>query len=112
MKKQPESVRCKCGCWFCFECNAGSHDPVPCEMLNDWNLVKNEVLEISNWILKFTKQCSRCKFSIEKTGGCNHMTCRNCKNEFCWVCMGEWKVSHICVPYMERGETHTGDLRR
>jgi hypothetical protein len=26
---------------------------------------------------------------IEKTSGCNHMTCNQCKYEFCWVCGGE-----------------------
>ncbi|RMY78952.1 hypothetical protein D0862_13271 [Hortaea werneckii] len=24
---------------------------------------------------------------IEKTGGCEHMTCRRCRHEFCWQCM-------------------------
>ena len=27
-----------------------------------------------------------CKSKIEKTGGCNHMTCYFCGYEFCWVC--------------------------
>ncbi|KAJ3390790.1 hypothetical protein HDU84_007036 [Entophlyctis sp. JEL0112] len=37
-----------------------------------------------------TKECEKCQSTIEKNGGCNHMTCRKCKYEFCWVCMGPW----------------------
>ncbi|CAF1550071.1 unnamed protein product [Adineta ricciae] len=38
-----------------------------------------------------TKKCPKCKVSIEKNGGCNHMTCRNCKHEFCWSCLTDYK---------------------
>jgi hypothetical protein len=33
------------------------------------------------------KMCSRCKFWVEKSDGCDHMTCR-CGYEFCYVCGG------------------------
>ena len=43
------------------------------------------------WIKKNTKKCPDCKTDIEKNQGCMHMTCRNCRNEFCWMCLGSWK---------------------
>ncbi|TPX75898.1 hypothetical protein CcCBS67573_g02826 [Chytriomyces confervae] len=46
--------------------------------------------ETANWISANTKECEKCQSTIEKNGGCNHMTCRKCKYEFCWVCMGPW----------------------
>ncbi len=48
--------------------------------------------ETSNWIHCHTKECPKCHATIEKSGGCNHMVCRNtsCKAEFCWVCLGPW----------------------
>lgn len=33
-----------------------------------------------------TEECPNCSVSIVKTGGCQHMTCRRCKYEFCWSC--------------------------
>ena len=32
-------------------------------------------------------------FIVEKTGGCNHLICKNqaCKYEFCWICLGAWE---------------------
>lgn len=43
------------------------------------------------WIKKNTKKCPKCKTDIEKNQGCMHMTCRNCKYEFCWLCTNDWK---------------------
>lgn len=33
-----------------------------------------------------TKPCPGCGISTEKTGGCNHMTCQSCQQEWCWLC--------------------------
>jgi hypothetical protein len=27
---------------------------------------------------------------IEKEGSCNHISCTNCTNDFCWICGGDW----------------------
>lgn len=36
------------------------------------------------------KACPRCSTLISRESGCNHMTCWNCRFEFCWVCMVKW----------------------
>lgn len=34
--------------------------------------------------------CPHCNVWIEKNMGCNHMTCTNCRWEFCWQCKGNY----------------------
>lgn len=31
-----------------------------------------------------------CRRPIEKNQGCMHMTCSQCRHEFCWLCQGPW----------------------
>jgi hypothetical protein len=40
-----------------------------------------------------TKPCSRCNMAIERTSGCDHMTCIQCMNHFCWVCSVSYPTS-------------------
>jgi len=52
--------------------------------------------ETANWIVANTKPCPRCKTAIEKNEGCNHMTCRKCTHEFCWLCFANWSGHTAC----------------
>ncbi|KAL8804073.1 MAG: hypothetical protein Q9182_002786 [Xanthomendoza sp. 2 TL-2023] len=52
------------------------------------------------------KDCPRCRTSIEKTEGCNHMTCGGCKAHICWVCMHVFDSSGPCYEHMN--EAHGG----
>ena len=49
---------------------------------------KKEDAENQEWKKKNTKTCPKCKKSIEKNGGCEHVQCTQCKYEFCWNCLG------------------------
>ena len=74
---------------FCFGCAVdGDHRPVVCAVARMWLQKCRDDSETANWIKSNTKECSKCQSTIEKNGGCNHMTCKKCKYEFCWVCMG------------------------
>lgn len=50
-----------------------------------WDLAANE-----RYVRKISKACPSCKAAIQKTEGCNHMTCFVCKFEFCWLCLVGW----------------------
>lgn len=84
------SVKCTCGKAFCFACGLDDHMPATCKIAKAWLKKCRDDSETANWIAANTQECTKCHSTIEKNGGCNHMTCKKCKQEFCWICMGEW----------------------
>ena len=38
------------------------------------------------------KLCPACKSPIQKNLGCRHMTCSECKHNFCWKCLKPWGI--------------------
>lgn len=90
LDKVVPTVSCLCSHRFCFGCILNDHQPAPCELVKKWLKKCADDSETANWISANTKECPKCNSTIEKNGGCNHMTCRKCKHEFCWMCMGLW----------------------
>lgn len=84
-------VTCDCSHTFCFKCCQSPHEPVLCEYLRRWHKKCDDDSETSNWIHVNTKECPKCRATIEKNGGCNHMVCSTCRCEYCWVCLGPWE---------------------
>lgn len=39
------------------------------------------------------RHCPRCTVLVQRTEGCNHMTCR-CTHEFCYICGANWNMDH------------------
>ena len=80
-------VQCENGHKYCYDCLRPPHGDKSC----DYNLEK----ELIDWTKgKRVKRCPRCKIYTEKNEGCNHMTCVNCKYQWCWLCEGEYKYGH------------------
>ena len=88
-------VTCDCGFTFCFACKNEGHLPVNCEGYKKWQEKNSSGSGNVTWITANTRPCPKCKKPIEKNQGCNHMICSQCKQEFCWLCMGNWKVHNM-----------------
>lgn len=110
------TVSCGANHKFCFGCSIDSdHRPVICPVAKMWLKKCRDDSETANWIKSNTKECSKCQSTIEKNGGCNHMTCKKCKYEFCWVCMGPWSEHgtawYSCNRYDEKAGVDARDAQ-
>jgi ariadne-1 len=83
-------ILCKCGSSFCWKCGKQAHRPASCNDGEKWQLKNSAESENITWIMANTKNCPKCQKPIEKSQGCNHMTCRVCNHDFCWMCLGAW----------------------
>jgi len=92
-------VDCACAHSWCFDCGLEDHRPASCEDAKRWNDKNNSEAENTNWILANTKVCPKCQVHIEKNQGCNHMTCRKCSHQFCWLCKADWAKHSSCAAY-------------
>ncbi|XP_039053171.1 probable E3 ubiquitin-protein ligase RNF144A-B [Hibiscus syriacus] len=81
---------------FCAQCNVPWHPGISCEEYQtlsedergrDDLMVRNLAKE-QKW-----RNCPSCRFMVERTEGCPHMTCR-CKFQFCYACGAEWTHDH------------------
>ena len=50
-------------------------------------IVAIEEMETQKWLEDMSKQCPHCKAFIEKSDGCNKMSCWRCNTFFCWLCL-------------------------
>ncbi|KAG0697907.1 hypothetical protein DFH29DRAFT_129120 [Suillus ampliporus] len=68
---------------ICSGCHAEAHDGITCEerdaaedkLFHEWAATHD------------VKNCPGCKTPIERSEGCNHMTCTRCQTHICWECL-------------------------
>jgi IBR domain, a half RING-finger domain len=91
----------------CLGCNLVYHHPQTCDEYRLWLVdapkgdeagearVKEQERaekESSKYLDKNSKTCPNgaCGAKIQKTDGCDHMACRICRHEFCWLCLADF----------------------
>ncbi|KAL5533496.1 hypothetical protein ACEPAF_5272 [Sanghuangporus sanghuang] len=98
------TVTCSSGHSFCFGCRLDEgHAPVICKVAEQWLSSKDS--GTTEWLTAHTRKCPKCTNNIEKSGGCNRMVCRQCRFQFCWVCLRDWSAhgynQNVCHSYKE-----------
>lgn len=101
----------QCRFAFCVECGQTWHGLAPCANLAArWRAADEagrealrkkygaailDEVESSAWMSEHTKPCPKCNTPVEKNGGCNHITCRKCSHEWCWLCGVTYQQGHF-----------------
>ncbi|KAK0196880.1 hypothetical protein F5146DRAFT_946862 [Armillaria mellea] len=93
-------LRCpSCFSEICAACGEDSHDRLSCEDARIHNNPAEQERLSEAWLLeqRGIKKCPTCSRLLEKTEGCNHMTCPTfrCGAHICWRCMGAFDAGQI-----------------
>ncbi|ORY03220.1 hypothetical protein BCR34DRAFT_545265 [Clohesyomyces aquaticus] len=108
---KPRTFDCD-GCLssLCTSCHNVTHDGLSCEAYTA--LVKAEAAgekELEQWKKDHdVRDCPKCSVPIEKSYGCNHMTCVSCGTHICWFCMKTFTSSGATYDHMQRSHRGTG----
>ncbi|KAI6374635.1 hypothetical protein MCOR25_003100 [Pyricularia grisea] len=102
---KPASFTCpQCMATTCTACHA-LHEGMSCADHRDLASGGHAALERVKKELG-VKDCPRCGTAIEKTEGCNHMTCLGCKCHICWKCLATFDTAGGCYHHLR--ERHGG----
>ena len=75
-----------CDLPWCFSCHAPWHEQVPCrEFQKGQKLFKKWVKSRQNGVAN-AQRCPKCNTCIQRSTGCDHMTCSRCHCDFCYRC--------------------------
>lgn len=89
------TVECSCGTRFCSLCHEIlGHEPAGCEHWRRWQELSPSAEQekaSKEWLRQNSQQCPRCRASIQRNGGCNHMIC-SCGEHFCHMCGQQWEL--------------------
>ncbi|KAI0539443.1 hypothetical protein GGR58DRAFT_464313 [Xylaria digitata] len=83
----------------CTKCHA-QHGAMNCAEYQDISSGRQEANEKLKREIGI-KDCPKCRTPLEKTEGCDHMTCR-CGAHICWVCLETFALSDDCYRHMNR----------
>lgn len=80
-------IQCSnCQFVWCFKCHAPWHNGVKCRDYRRGDKLLRSWASVIEHGQRNAQKCPRCKIHIQRTEGCDHMTCTQCNTNFCYRC--------------------------
>ncbi|CAL8316607.1 unnamed protein product [Merluccius merluccius] len=71
---------------WCFKCHAPWHSGLKCRDYRRGDKLLRKWASVIEHGQRNAQKCPRCKIHIQRTEGCDHMTCTQCNTNFCYRC--------------------------
>ncbi|XP_068610161.1 E3 ubiquitin-protein ligase RNF217 [Brachionichthys hirsutus] len=80
-------IQCNsCQFVWCFKCHAPWHNGLKCRDYRKGDKLLRTWASVVEHGQRNAQKCPRCKIHIQRTEGCDHMTCTQCNTNFCYRC--------------------------
>ncbi|KAF1376486.1 hypothetical protein PFLUV_G00212000 [Perca fluviatilis] len=80
-------IQCSnCQFVWCFKCHAPWHNGVRCREYRKGDKLLRSWASVIEHGQRNAQKCPQCKIHIQRTEGCDHMTCTQCNTNFCYRC--------------------------
>lgn len=92
-KYREENVRITCTqCQhvWCFSCHAPWHKDLTCKQHKKGSIKFEQWSKARSAGIANCQKCPLCQVYIQRTSGCDHMTCNRCDSHFCYKCGGSF----------------------
>lgn len=98
-EREPITFNCDhCLASICTACHQSAHDSETCA---EAKASRDGTDEFAAWKRNNdVRDCPTCGTPIQKSEGCNHMTCRSCQAHICWHCMKVFDVGKKVYEHM------------
>ncbi|XP_038051715.1 probable E3 ubiquitin-protein ligase RNF217 [Patiria miniata] len=81
-----QKVTCLCGLLWCFRCHAPWHEDISCKQYQRGDRLLREWAKEHHYGQPNANRCPKCKVYIQRSSGCDNMTCSQCRTSFCYRC--------------------------
>ncbi|KAI3364395.1 hypothetical protein L3Q82_011195 [Scortum barcoo] len=80
-------IQCSnCQFVWCFKCHAPWHNGLKCREYRKGDKLLRTWASVIEHGQRNAQKCPQCKIHIQRSEGCDHMTCTQCNTNFCYRC--------------------------